>query len=210
MGTSLREKKRELLRSTIEKTAVALVLKHGYDNVTVDMICEASLASQRTFFNYFGSKEAAILGPAPSDPDPQISEDFVNQPQGDVLSDLTRMMSRVLSDHGDVDLKLWRDRRAIIRATPQLMKAQTERIEGKDEELVQLVLRRLRTQRAAAGDDVPDDQLTEEARLIVSLWWGIARHAMQLWSEAAAADPTSDPQQIIGDLLILLDRIKKA
>jgi AcrR family transcriptional regulator len=208
MNTSLREKKRELLRSTIEKTAVALVLENGYDNVTVDMICDASLASQRTFFNYFGSKEAAVLGPAPADPDPQIAEDFVHHPQGDVLSDLARMMSRVLSDHGDVDLTLWRDRREIIRSNPQLMKAQAERITEKDEELVALVLRRLEAQQGGPGQ--PGDRLPDQARLIVNLWWGIVRHAMKLWSTASAADPTTDPQQIIDDLLSLLEKIKEA
>lgn len=208
MSTSLREKKRELLRSTIEKTAVALVLEHGYDNVTVDMICEASLASQRTFFNYFGSKEAAILGPEPSDPDPGITDDFVHNPRGDVLSDLTRMMGRVLSDHGDVDLSLWRDRREVIRSNPQLMTAQTERIANKDDQLVALVLRRLEAQHGGPGTAA--DRLPDQARLIVNLWWGIARHAMKLWSEAAATDPTSDPQQITDDLLSLLEKIKEA
>jgi AcrR family transcriptional regulator len=208
MSTSLRDKKRELLRSTIEKTAVALVLEHGYDNVTVDMICDSSLASQRTFFNYFGSKEAAILGPAPADPDPQIAEDFVHHPQGDVLSDLTRMMARVLSDHGDVDLALWSDRREIIRSNPQLMKAQTERMSDKDEQLVGLVVRRLQVQHG--GRATSADRLEDQARLIINLWWGIARHAMKRWSEATAADPTSTPQQIIDDLLILLEKIKEA
>lgn len=207
MSTSLRDRKRELLRSTIERTAVALVLEHGYDNVTVDMICQASLASQRTFFNYFGSKEAAILGPEPSDPDPQITEDFVHNPQGDVLSDLTRMMARVLSDHGDVDLALWQRRREAIRSNPHLMAAQTERIASKDDQLVGLVLRRLEAHRRGSEDS--HDRLEDEARLIVNLWWGIARHAMKLWSDAAAADPTSDPQQIISDLLTLLEKIKE-
>ncbi|GAB3927779.1 hypothetical protein GCM10011575_10760 [Microlunatus endophyticus] len=208
MSISLREKKRELLRSTIEKTAVALVLEHGYDNVTVDMICDAALASQRTFFNYFGSKEAAILGPAPADPDPQIAENFIHHPQGDVLSDLTRMMAAVLADHGDVDMTLWTDRRTIIRSNPQLLKAQAERFGDKDEELVALVLRRLEVQHGGPG--TPDDRLGDQARLIVNLWWGITHHAMKLWSQAAAADHAPDPQQIIDDLLILLDKIKEA
>jgi AcrR family transcriptional regulator len=207
MSTGLREKKRELLRSRIEKTAVALVLEHGYPNVTVDMICTASMASQRTFFNYFGSKEAAILGPPPSAPDPQLLEDFVNHPEGDVLSDLARLMSRALSQHGDVDLELWRDRREIIRSDPELLRAHAARIAAKDHEVTALVLRRLRVQNGLAEtDEGAGDRLDDEARLIVNLWWGLARHAMQLWSDS----DRSDPQQIMDDLLILLERIKKA
>jgi AcrR family transcriptional regulator len=196
-----------LLRSTIEKTAVALVLQHGYAQVTVDMICAESMASQRTFFNYFGSKEAAILGPPPADPDPQSVADFVHRPGSDVLSDLARLMARALSPHGDVDLKLWRDRRQIIRSDPGLLRAHAARIATKDQRITQLVLRRLRVQNGFPedGDDI-GDRLEDEARLIVNLWWGIARYAMQVWSDS----DQSDTQQIIDDLLILLERVKKA
>ncbi|HEY9294133.1 MAG TPA: helix-turn-helix domain-containing protein [Microlunatus sp.] len=217
MSSSLREKKRELLHSTIEKTAVRLVLEHGYDNVTVDMICEESMASQRTFFNYFGSKEAAILGPPPPAPSQEVVDAFVHDPQGDVLSDLVRMMTHALDQHGDVDLALWRDRRQIIRTTPELMRSQADKIAAKDSEFADLVLRRLRAQRGLSEDpsgDRPrkttkssaDDRLEDEARLIVNLWWGVARHAMKLWAEK----PDTTPQQITDDLLTLLARIKEA
>jgi AcrR family transcriptional regulator len=207
ISTNLREKKRELLRSTIERTAVALVLRHGYANVTVDMICTDSMASQRTFFNYFGSKEAAILGPPPPDPDPQLVADFVHRPEGDVLSDLARLMARALSQHGDMDLELWRDRREVIRSEPELLRAHAARMAAKDEQLAQLVLRRLRVQNGLVEDDLnAGEELTDQARLIVNLWWGIARYAMQLWSDRDG----SDPQQIMDDLLILLDRVKRA
>lgn len=207
LSSNLREKKRELLRSTIEKTAVALVREHGYPNVTVDMICDASLASQRTFFNYFGSKEAAVLGPPPSGPDPQLLDDFVHQPKGDVLSDLARLMAGALSQHDDVDLQLWRDRREIIRSDPDLLRARAALLAAKDQELTRLVLRRLRVRAGCAEDDEnADEALADEARLIVNLWWGLARHAMQLWSDSDG----SDPQQLIDDLLILLERVKKA
>lgn len=206
---SLRDKKRELLRSTIEKTAVALVHEHGYENVTVEMICEASLASQRTFFNYFGSKEAVILGPAPQAPDEEVLDEFVHHPHGDVLSDLTRMMLRVLDARGDVDLTLWRDRREVIRRDPELMRAQAERFAAKDTELVAVVQRRLEAQHAERGrsdGEVPADDLAEQARLIVSLWWGTVRYAMHRWAER----PTDSSQQITDDLLHLLARIKES
>ncbi|SDS43800.1 TetR/AcrR family transcriptional regulator [Microlunatus soli] len=217
MTMSLREKKRELLKATIERSAVDLVLEHGYNNVTVDMICEASLASQRTFFNYFGSKEAVILGPPPPAPDPSLIDEFVHHRDGDVLSDLARMMTRILGERGDVDLQLWRDRREIIRQDPDLMRSQAERIAAKDTELTEIVKRRLRARRAAGDDAVTGDQPDadadaasrdddRQARLIVNLWWGIARYAMKLWAE----EPDQTPQQITDDLLTVLARIKEA
>ena len=65
MGTEtlgLRERKRIATRQLIEHTAVELVLDLGYDEVTVEKICEACNLSTRTFFNYFPTKDAAIGG----------------------------------------------------------------------------------------------------------------------------------------------------
>lgn len=62
----LRQRKQAATALTIERSAVALVQEHGFQAVTVDMICAASGVSQRTFFNYFKTKDQAILGPNPA------------------------------------------------------------------------------------------------------------------------------------------------
>lgn len=59
---SLRERKKEMTRRTIEKAVLELVIEKGYENVTVDDVCDRSSISRKTFFNYFSSKDAAILG----------------------------------------------------------------------------------------------------------------------------------------------------
>lgn len=58
----LRDRKRLETRLRIEKAAVAIVTAEGLDGATVDMISERAEVSPRTFFNYFDSKEDAILG----------------------------------------------------------------------------------------------------------------------------------------------------
>ena len=58
----LRERKRRATRDAIERAAIALVSERGYDNVTVAQISELSSVSQGTFFNYFRTKDAAIVG----------------------------------------------------------------------------------------------------------------------------------------------------
>ena len=58
----LRERKRRETRAAIERAAFSLVDELGYDNVTVAMISDRAVVSQGTFFNYFPTKDAAIVG----------------------------------------------------------------------------------------------------------------------------------------------------
>lgn len=58
----LRERKRRQTREAIERAAIELVGERGYAEVTVDAICERVGISQGTFFNYFPTKDAAIVG----------------------------------------------------------------------------------------------------------------------------------------------------
>jgi AcrR family transcriptional regulator len=197
-----------MLRSAIERNAVALALEHGYDNVTVDMICERSMASPRTFFNYFGSKEAVILGPPPPPPAPEMAEKFIHRRDSDILSDLTRMTLSSLDQHGDIDFELWRKRREIIRQSPELLRSQAEQFAAKHVELVELVKQRIQTQHARRShqtDHVCDEDLLRQARLVVSLWSGIAHYVMKSWVDR----PEMSAQQIMDDLLPLLAQIKE-
>ena len=61
-GEGLRERKRRQTREGIERAAIELVGERGYAEVTVDDICTRVGISQGTFFNYFPTKDAAIVG----------------------------------------------------------------------------------------------------------------------------------------------------
>lgn len=57
----LRERKKEATRRALHEAAMRLAVEHGLDEVTVEAIADAAGVSRRTFSNYFGGKEEALL-----------------------------------------------------------------------------------------------------------------------------------------------------
>ncbi|MER1995065.1 MAG: TetR family transcriptional regulator [Arthrobacter sp.] len=72
----LRERKRAATYSAITSAARALTAEHGLGGFTVEELCEQVGISRRTFFNYFPSKEDAVLG-APAALPKELTEPFI-------------------------------------------------------------------------------------------------------------------------------------
>jgi AcrR family transcriptional regulator len=59
--TGLRERKKAQTRAAIQRQALRLFRKQGYDSTTVQQIASAAEVSESTFFRYFPTKEAVVL-----------------------------------------------------------------------------------------------------------------------------------------------------
>lgn len=59
---NLREKRKLQTQLDITKTALALFAEHGFENVSVELICEHAGVSRATFFNYFPQKDMVLAG----------------------------------------------------------------------------------------------------------------------------------------------------
>ncbi|WP_369247632.1 TetR/AcrR family transcriptional regulator [Streptomyces sp. R41] len=59
----LRERKKLQTAMRIYRTAIALFVERGFDNVSVQEIADAAEVSKMTVFNYFGTKEDLVFRP---------------------------------------------------------------------------------------------------------------------------------------------------
>lgn len=93
---SLRERRRSQTELAIHDAARAAALEYGLHGATIEAIAERAGISQRTFFNYFASKEDAVLGTRP----PALSDEalarFRDPSEGDLFSRAVRLMFSVM------------------------------------------------------------------------------------------------------------------
>lgn len=92
----LRERNRLDTWALIHDTASSMVLEAGLTKATVEAIAEASGVSKRTFFNYFATKEDAIMGTQPPTlPDEAVAVFRANS-DGDLLGRTAHLMVAVI------------------------------------------------------------------------------------------------------------------
>lgn len=216
----LRERKRIATKRAIQLAVLRLARENGLDQVTVDDISRDANISPRTFFNYFPSKESAVIGESPMNLTESQTAAFVTAGPGrDVLDDLRVLMRSVaVLDGGDRELHQLR--REVLRDYPQLFALKVATMRSFEETFVEVIEHRLD---ADAGIPVPDadpvaahaegssgivapsgaaDQASpvvhgpnhQRARMIALIAISVLRHAWSCWAENP--DPNSLPNSI--------------
>ncbi|MEO7122424.1 MAG: TetR/AcrR family transcriptional regulator [Lacisediminihabitans sp.] len=198
----LRARKRAATQASIERAAISLALEHGYEKTTVDMICEAAMVSQRTFFNYFGSKEGVILGGGPPMPTDAEVDQFVSGTGPDILVELVETITSALIDH-EPDAELLRSRRLLIRQTGDLATKELARMSEAEDQFVNMVMERFHAQ---GRDESTTPDLQDEAKMIVSLAVGVMRYAMRKWFSGNFA---GTPKDVLRNSTELIRRVTR-
>lgn len=145
-GEGLRARKKRERRQALHQAAVELSLAHGYAQVTVEDICRRCDVAPRTFFNYFASKEEAVVGRADmlSDDDVQsaVTEFEHGSPSGVLLTDFRVLLTILVQTRAKAreDLKRHVE---LLRSDPSLLQAQLSRMDSNVQLLRKVVERRL-------------------------------------------------------------------
>jgi AcrR family transcriptional regulator len=118
--TGLRERKKQATRLALHEAALRLVAERGLDRVSVDDIAERADVSPRTFFNYFPTKDDAVLGLDPDLSRQQI-EEFLARPADETPVQALRTVARAQAEEMATDMELWPLRLRAIEAHPALL-----------------------------------------------------------------------------------------
>ena len=161
MQESLRDRHRAETWGAIRDAAGDLVLEVGLSAATIDAISTRAGVSRRTFFNYFQSKEDAVLGTQPPVVPAEALDDF-DEGAGDLFTRTVRLLAAVsLTTVRDENLPR---RRELARQFPELRLRLTQYVSSA-EQLVEALLE----QRASTGSlDLRGDADSVRALLVLA------------------------------------------
>jgi AcrR family transcriptional regulator len=113
----LRERKKLKTRESIQRTALRLFEKQGYEQTTIEQIAAAAEISPSTFFNYFPTKEDVVLYDAY---DPVAIRMFLARPKGEPLNVSLREVLQSLAATFERDERMVLARGRFFLEVPEL------------------------------------------------------------------------------------------
>jgi AcrR family transcriptional regulator len=140
----LRARKQRATREAIHRIAVRRALAVGPQSVTAAEISAEAGVSPRTFFNYFPSKEDAMLGFHEDLPTNAELAEFAESDSTDLLDDLAGLIRNVFSA-SPTNRTVMRDRRELVRRHPELLQKQMARVHAVEQRIAPVVAERMRT-----------------------------------------------------------------
>jgi AcrR family transcriptional regulator len=203
-GVGIRERKRAETFRTIYAAAAELALEVGLEHATVDAISDRANVSSRTFFNYFTSKEDAVLGIDSAGISEEAIDDLSGARTDDVLHDVANLVYSVISETSIVDGS--RDlRRLVLESYPQLLARQIARVSAMEDRLGLVVADWLRTEPNFANYTAEGRQ--EAAQILLSVCLAAMRVAMKKWPRDTASDPRDNYTRAVDLLRTVMERV---
>ena len=167
LARGLRERKKQKTRESIQREAMRLIGKQGYDRTTIEQIAAAVEISPSTFFNYFPTKEDVVLYDAY---DPVLASLLLERPAGEPLSVSLRLVLEAMADVFERDREIILARGKLWLEVPALRARIWEELEK-----AQVLMSWLIAQRSGrAADDF-------ETRVAVMVMVVAAMEAMREW-----------------------------
>ncbi len=154
----LRERKKQKTREAIQRVALRLFLKQGYDETTIEQIAAAVEISPSTFFNYFPTKEEVVMMDVY---DPLTISMFLERPKDEPLNVAFRRVLEGLAGIFERDREIILARGKLILRVPALRARIWDELERTQDLVTALLAER-------TGRDRDNFELRVTARIVVS------------------------------------------
>ncbi|GAA3594029.1 TetR/AcrR family transcriptional regulator [Nonomuraea rosea] len=133
-----RERKKQLTRAALREAALRLSIRHGVENVTVEQIAEEADIALRTFFNYFSSKEEAVMASVASAAEALIAE-FRARPRTESVLRAFREAVLVIMNESDAASRDYIEALRLIRSAPSLVPHQLAVLAAQEKALAEAI-----------------------------------------------------------------------
>jgi AcrR family transcriptional regulator len=195
----LRERKKQKTRESIQRTALRLFEKQGYEETTIEQIAAAVEISPSTFFNYFPTKEDVVLFDAY---DPMAIRMLLEGPKDEPFNVVLRRVVESLAAAFERDERMVLARGRLFTEVPELRGRLWD-----EAERTQLLIAQLLAERTGRRPD--DFELRVRARIFTaamleaSLEWmrsngrqGLAELAGRALDVVESGAPLSAPTRV--------------
>ena len=115
-----RDRKKAETRESLRWAALRLAKEQGYEHLTIEAITEAADVSVRTFFNYFATKEEALLGTDEARVKAVIPGLLEARPADEPIVSALRAVLAGIAEQFVENNALWQARMDLLRTSPEL------------------------------------------------------------------------------------------
>ncbi|MEV6629331.1 TetR/AcrR family transcriptional regulator [Actinoplanes sp. NPDC051470] len=140
--SGLRDRKKQQTRAALTEAALRLVDERGLDAVTVEDISAAADVSPRTFFNYFATKDEALIGDHTADDAAMRARFLAADPSLSVIEALLLAAEPVVAAI-EQDREIWRRRIRVMTDNPQLVAGMMTRSARSEHDLIVAIASRV-------------------------------------------------------------------
>ncbi|WGW11989.1 helix-turn-helix domain-containing protein [Saxibacter everestensis] len=139
----LRERKKLATTRSLTSTARRLAAERGIDRFTIEDLADEAGISRRTFFNYFSSKEEALLGVHHKSKVTAAAQEvfLTDGPTGHLLQDLLTVVAAGFDDP-QPDPKELRNLKAALQQSPRLLELHLRKHIERSSEIKALIAQR--------------------------------------------------------------------
>lgn len=145
----LRERKKRQTREDLHRAALDLVEQKGFSAVTTDEIAARAGVSPRTFFNYYASKDGAVLGRSAQDLQ-ELNQLLAERPADERPLDTLRTVILAALAPASFDMELRAKRMKVLLNEPSLAPA----LVASNVRIQDALIKAFEARRGAAGPDL--------------------------------------------------------